>query len=162
MSTMTQSAKKDVQRPKLRKGYYSFTDRESDFEKSTVGRSQTVPDQSYTVKELLEKFTKNIDVGRVRTPIYMESDMSFDDHDVEEIQRMDVNDKDILRQENEAKLRDLKRVQDARKKKRDDAAAAKALEEKTVSESKATTKEEAKPSEQPKSESDAAKKSEQK
>lgn len=47
--------------------------------KSTVGPSLTVPDQSYTIREILEKFTRGIDPYLTKLPSYDDDDITVDD-----------------------------------------------------------------------------------
>lgn len=98
-------------RPALRKIWPVFVLLASDKEKP-VGKSETIPDQSISVKELLLKFTQGIEpVGR--NPVYMSEDMSLDDVDLSKVGQYDLFDKDQL-------LVELKqRVLDSRKKLRE-------------------------------------------
>lgn len=126
----------------LRKGGYQYELTVQDVENQLDKKSMTVPDQSYSVKDLLDKSKRGIDLGIDRNPQYSAADMSYDDDDVEKVSRLDINDKHQLQLENARKLRELKREQDSRKKSRDDKAAKKAEQQSERLE--ATTKEEAK------------------
>jgi len=71
------------------------------------GISLTVPDDAYTIRELLEKFTNGVDPSVSKTPIYPENDADFDDADLEEVNRMDIQERDEYRNSISEKINSL-------------------------------------------------------
>lgn len=70
----------------------------------TVRKSMTVPDQAMSIKEIVRRFVRGIPVDVVqRKPIYMDQN----DHDFEQLSRMEFGDKaemaEQLKAENEAR-----------------------------------------------------------
>lgn len=57
-----------------------------------------VPDMSYTVRQLLEKFTQGIDPGVARDVSYYEEEPSHDDLDLQQVMAMDITEKHQLRE----------------------------------------------------------------
>lgn len=70
--------------------------------------SLTIPDESYTIKELLKKHTRGMmPEGLNRNGIYLEEDATHDTLDYQKFQRMDITDKHLFKQtqkENLARL----------------------------------------------------------
>lgn len=122
----------------------------SDKEDHRFSKSQTVPDQSFSIQELLDKYARGVDVGVARNPVYPEQDSGFDDVDLEKVGQYDMFDKEQLlvqakRDQVEAK-RKLAEGEAAKA-----AAAKKAVEdvenERQRSEERSEAKREAKPAE---------------
>lgn len=63
------------------------------------GVSMTVPDESLTVKEILERFRRGQPLSiHTRDTLY-DPDSNFDSQDLEEVSRMDITDRSELAQE---------------------------------------------------------------
>lgn len=73
-------------------GYYDHT-ADRCFEKPNLDASETVPDDSYSIKELMVRFTNNLDLP-IRDAIYPDEDTTnFDAPDVEKLKAMDILDR---------------------------------------------------------------------
>lgn len=65
-------------------------------EKKSTLPSMTVPDESYTPRELLEKFSRNIDPGVTRRPTY-DDGVNLDSPDLEKLRDSDLVDREEFR-----------------------------------------------------------------
>lgn len=74
-----------------------------DFEHAS-GESMTVPDQAYSIQELLRKFSNGLDPGVARSPMFAEQP-DIDGEDFEKVAMYDPADRQVLREENEEILR---------------------------------------------------------
>jgi len=94
-----------------------------DLEKVT-GVSLTVPDDSFSVREILEKYTRGIDFGLKRNGIY-EDDADFDDYDKEKLSQDDLVDQSEALVQSEITINDyhekVKRSKEASLKAKQDA-----------------------------------------
>lgn len=80
------------------------------------GISETVPNEAMTMRDIITKFSRTGQVdGRMQRKEVNSENPSFDDHDMEELQRMDLYDRQELaaqiRAERESKLEQLKQNQ---------------------------------------------------
>lgn len=92
--------------------------------------SQTVPDQAFTVQDILDKYTQGVDIGNFREGVYDTGDADFDDVDLEKVPHMDQVERENLldlTQQNQKQLNE-KLNQSKTKKKREEPAPAKADE----------------------------------
>lgn len=73
------------------------------------GVSQTIQDDSYSLKDLLKKFTAGVQVGGRRNPVYdQEDETNFDAPDREKFSRMDLPDRaEVIAEQREASERQL-------------------------------------------------------
>lgn len=86
-------------------GDYQVT--EKSFEHQSDKVSITVPDESYTVKELMRRFTNGLPIaGAAKDPVYNGGD--FDSIDMEKVGGMDPVDRTELAQQQAAKNKELK------------------------------------------------------
>lgn len=95
---------------------YKFRLNESDME-TPKGVSLTVQDDSYSIKDIYEKFTNGLDLGIERNA-YFNEDADHDDPDESKIQGMDLADRQDLLEETKARARrnlDLLKQMDADK-----------------------------------------------
>lgn len=75
------------------------------------GVSMTVEDDSYTVKQLLEKFARGIDPMISKVPLELgDEDATLDDMDLNEVQRMDLVEREELLVSNETRISELKNI----------------------------------------------------
>lgn len=88
----------------LRKGGHQFELKLGDKEKGG-GKSMTVPNDSYSIKELLDRSIQGIDMGRGRDAIYGLGDADFDDHDLEKLAKMDHNERSEVLERNAEQLK---------------------------------------------------------
>lgn len=97
----------------------------NDMEK-TIGEDMCVPDESWTINELLRKHASGIAPDVLRTPLYNSRDMTHEDPDLQEVARMDPMDREDFRREVVSKVEDLNAdLKKSRKYKADAKAAAK-------------------------------------
>lgn len=101
----------------------NFAMRESDFEKVNPV-SVTVPDESMTIKQIVDRFTKGqtMPIGDVKDPSYV-PDVDFDSEDLEKVKDMDLHDLQEYRErladqayEIEEELKKRKEAQEAKSK----------------------------------------------
>lgn len=71
------------------------------YEKNTMP-SQTIPDQSLSVKQILERYTSGRPIGNVYTPIY-----DGEDFDMPDPRTLDLAERQELAQEYKDELRDI-------------------------------------------------------
>lgn len=74
---------------------HTFKIGESDVE-HPVGKSMTVPDQAFTIQDILDKYTQGVDVGNYREGVYDSADADFDDMDLEKVPHMDLVERENL------------------------------------------------------------------
>lgn len=60
------------------------------------GKSLTIPDESISVRGLLERYTQGLDLGGGFEPIYGEEDADFDSFDLEKVRQLDLFDRQEL------------------------------------------------------------------
>lgn len=90
-------------------------------EKATTLPSMTVPDESYTIKELFERFSKGQSTGApLREGIYNLDDKSvdFDSPDLEKVKSMDLVDQSEIADQQAQRTRNLKTKYDDDQKRR--------------------------------------------
>lgn len=58
----------------------------------TTEPSETIPNETYTIRELLEKHTRGLDMNVGREPIFGEEEADFDSPDLNQIHQMDLYD----------------------------------------------------------------------
>lgn len=81
----------------------------TDIEGPNLGKRVTVPNDGYTIRELLDRFTSGVMPNVRREPMYPTEDMTLDDIDVEKLGQYDLFDKDqVLVQMKEIILRAAK------------------------------------------------------
>lgn len=56
-------------------------------------KSKTVPDQAYTVREILTRFSNGVDLGLAKSAVFAERDADYDDEDLESLKRGDLVDR---------------------------------------------------------------------
>lgn len=77
------------------------------FNEKTVGASKTIPGETYTIRELLNKHTRGIlPPGIDREPIY-DNEPNFDSPDFQKINRSDINDKKQFQRETKEQQSEL-------------------------------------------------------
>lgn len=94
-----------------------------------VGISRTVPDETLSVKEIMQKFVRGMPQvagGLVREGSWRdEKDIDIDDFDLEEIERMDIVERQELAEQlaivNKEKLERIKKLQEAARKAKEEA-----------------------------------------
>lgn len=110
-------------KPRLRSSI-NFTLGKKDIE-IPRGKSMTVPDDSFTVAEIIEKTLSGMPPAINQNYFYVEGeDPDFDDPDHEDIQRMSLDEKHTLSEESKSIQAQAKAVVESEKKKKADAAAA--------------------------------------
>lgn len=113
-----ETKEKKPQKKLIRRGGLQFVLQLSDIEPGGGG-SETIQDDSYTIKDLLEKHTKGIDLGLGKVPQYAE-DATHDDVDMEKFNNMDHNEKHEVAEQQRERMRELKLLQDQKKKNKAD------------------------------------------
>ena len=68
--------------------------------------SLTIPNETYTIPELIRRFTKGIDDGITRPTTYQEG-VTHDDIDMEKFSRLDINDKHEFAEHNQQRIDQL-------------------------------------------------------
>lgn len=63
------------------------------------GVSMTVPDESLTIKEILERFRRGQPLSIHTRDVLYDPESNFDSQDLEEVSRMDITDRSQLAQE---------------------------------------------------------------
>lgn len=96
------------------RGKNTYTHRPEDIEKP-VGKTQTVQDQSLTVKELLNRHLQGLPVVQ-KSVAWAEEDNDFDDIDLEEFNRMEMDEKLRINEEQNLKVQKAKKEAIERKK----------------------------------------------
>jgi len=100
LNTTPMTHKTPVNRVKLsniRKGGYNFEIKHEDNEKP-YGPSETVPDQTMSLEQLLQRHINGIVIPNAKNPIW-EEDMSHDSADLSKLNDLDLHDKEIIRQQ---------------------------------------------------------------
>lgn len=81
-----------LEKPKYRNSdNFKLGQSEKDFEENNEP-SMTVPDESFTIKEILEKYTRGIAPNIFRTPSYAPDEVDFDDMTITDGNDFDVTD----------------------------------------------------------------------
>jgi hypothetical protein len=74
---------------------------------TVLGKSLTVPDEAYTIKELLHRHTNGIDMSGIqKMPIYDE-EVTFDTPDFQKIHNSDLTDKNLFLEETKLKMKEI-------------------------------------------------------
>lgn len=92
-----------------------------DREARTRGKDLAVPDQSYQIKDLVEKMTSGVNLGQERAAIFGDGTATLDDVDLSKVGDMDLVDRQELHsnlKEQEASARATLRKQEAERKAR--------------------------------------------
>lgn len=78
----------------------------------TTGPSLTVPDETLSIKEIVEKHVRGQRIADqlMRTPIY-DSGADFDSDDLEKVKQMDLVDQDEIYERNAIKIAEIKEKQ---------------------------------------------------
>lgn len=97
-----------------------FTLRKTDMEISK-GKSETIQDDSYSIKELLEKHTRGLDPRVSKIPIFNESEL--DDLDLEKFSRGDVGEKHRIANSHLGRAKEIRDQEKKEKKAADQKAA---------------------------------------
>lgn len=107
----------------------NFRLRESDVEGARRGKDMTVPDQSYTVKELLIKHAQGIDPLVSRGGVFDTEDMGHDDPDFEKVSTMDLSDRQEIVEQAQSVVSSFRREKKERAKARAQASVSEARPE---------------------------------
>lgn len=77
-----------------------------------VGESLTVPDETLTIREIVEKHVRGQRIADtlMRTPVYNES-ADFDDEDIEKLRDSDLYEREEIKQMHKQKIEDFKEKQ---------------------------------------------------
>lgn len=125
---------KVTNKPKLR-NRYGFTLRKEDME-ATRGKSLTIQDDSFTIKEILEKFTRGIDPMISKVGHYPDEEPDFDDEDLEQFNKLEFSEqREIMSDTSELGKKARKTIEKV-KKDQEDAEREKAIKAKIEAESK--------------------------
>lgn len=110
--------KQTEQKPRLR-NRYDFKLKDTDME-YTKGKSLTVQDDSFTIKEILEKYTRGIDPMITKLGHFPDEEPDEDDMDLEKFNRLEIGEQNEIVKETMQKGKNaekrLKEVQTAKEK----------------------------------------------
>lgn len=96
-------------------GSYGIKPKPSDFE-HPKGESLSVPNEAYTIREIMEKHTHGINLGIDRQGIY-EDEVDFDSPDMRKVKELDLYDREIISKENAENITRGKQLLDEENKK---------------------------------------------
>lgn len=126
---------KTPQKPKLR-NRYGFTLEKKDME-FTRGKSLTVQDDSFTIKEILEKFTRGIDPMISKVGHFPDDDdPDYDDEDLESFNKLEIGEQREIVEDTTTRGKNAKMKLDKIKKDQENAAQEAAIKARIEAESK--------------------------
>lgn len=102
------------------------------------GISATIPDQSLTVKQILERFAMGLGYGNLKVQVYDEDDIDFDDQ-LPDLRRMDLAEAEDFKADVQSLEKRLEKSRKRKQKEDEDKAAALSTSDKPKTDSSGTT-----------------------
>lgn len=90
-----------------------------EFMETPTGESKTIEGQAFTVGEILERFSRGLQLVKMKDPVFTSVEGDFDAYDLEELKRMSLDELDDVMLElgekktnAEAKLAEIQKAKD--------------------------------------------------